>query len=246
MIRPKAERMDIDSADWPSVYATASSYNSWLVPLPVRMGRRKHNKVGGLPNRDLGNIELLKIPNFFHLTPPAIKRHCEALKDLCTQWPGKEKVESRPLKIITRNYLFAGPSIRHPKSHIVQLKISLGHLTLDEHARKKMIELLGHRYNEETDELTITADKCPTRKQNRDYALYLLNVLYHESWKTEPWELENEDSNVEDDEVVAPRRSKRRRRKYKIIGNDLYRLNKYGKPFKMYIKQHGDRFPYDR
>ena len=24
--------------------------------------------------------------------------------------------------------------------------------------------------------------RCPTRKQNRDYAIYLLNVLYHESW----------------------------------------------------------------
>ena len=24
--------------------------------------------------------------------------------------------------------------------------------------------------------------RCPTRKQNRDYAMYLLSVLYHESW----------------------------------------------------------------
>ncbi|CAB3997993.1 28S ribosomal S35, mitochondrial, partial [Paramuricea clavata] len=91
----------------------------------------------------------------------------------------------RPVRIITRNYLFAGPSLRHPKSHNVQLKIYLKDLTLDEHARKKMIELTGHRYNEENDELTITADRCPSRKQNRDYAMYLLNVLYHESWASE-------------------------------------------------------------
>lgn len=24
--------------------------------------------------------------------------------------------------------------------------------------------------------------RCPTRKQNKDYAMYLLTVLYHESW----------------------------------------------------------------
>ena len=29
-----------------------------------------------------GNLELLKIPNFLHLTPVAIKKHCEALKGM--------------------------------------------------------------------------------------------------------------------------------------------------------------------
>ena len=24
--------------------------------------------------------------------------------------------------------------------------------------------------------------RCPTRKQNKEYAMYLLTVLYHESW----------------------------------------------------------------
>ena len=32
-------------------------------------------------------------------------------------------------------------------------------MILDDHARKKMIELAGHRYNEEHDELTVTADR---------------------------------------------------------------------------------------
>ncbi|XP_033104810.1 28S ribosomal protein S35, mitochondrial-like [Anneissia japonica] len=30
--------------------------------------------------------------------------------------------------------------------------------------------------------------RCPLRKQNYDYAMYLLTVLFHESWVTEPWE----------------------------------------------------------
>lgn len=62
--------------------------------------------------------------------------------------------------------------------------------------------------------------------------------------KTEPWELE---PNVvsEESEILDTRPPKRRRRRYKIIDNELYRLNKYGKAFKVYVKQHGDRFPYD-
>lgn len=83
-------------------------------------------------------------------------------------------------------------------------------MKLDEHARKKMIKLVGKRYCKDTDVLTITTDRythlpqyavnksweiktlpcvslphftsCPLRKQNKDYAMYLLTVLYHESW----------------------------------------------------------------
>jgi hypothetical protein len=38
------------------------------------------------------------------------------------------------------------------------------------------------RYNPETDVLTIVSERCPLRKQNLDYAMYLLNVLVSESW----------------------------------------------------------------
>lgn len=88
--------------------------------------------------------------------------------------------------------------------------MELSSLKLDEHARKKMIKLVGERYCKDTDVLTITTDRyahlpqyavnqsweiktlpcvslphftsCPLRKQNKDYAMYLLTVLYHESW----------------------------------------------------------------
>jgi len=52
---------------------------------------------------------------------------------------------------------------------------------LDEHARDKMIRLVGERYDEESDMLTIVTDRCPTRKQNYDYGIYVLTALYHES-----------------------------------------------------------------
>jgi small subunit ribosomal protein S35 len=34
----------------------------------------------GLAPEKYGNVELMKIPNFLHLTPPHIKKHCEVLK----------------------------------------------------------------------------------------------------------------------------------------------------------------------
>lgn len=36
--------------------------------------------------------------------------------------------------------------------------------------------------------VTITVDRCPVRKQNFDYAQYLLTALFHESFIVEPWE----------------------------------------------------------
>ena len=29
------------------------------------------------------NLELMKVQNFLHLTPPAIEQHCEALRSKC-------------------------------------------------------------------------------------------------------------------------------------------------------------------
>jgi small subunit ribosomal protein S35 len=33
-----------------------------------------------MPPRAANNAELIKIPNFFHLTPSHIEKHCKALK----------------------------------------------------------------------------------------------------------------------------------------------------------------------
>ncbi|XP_031239794.1 28S ribosomal protein S35, mitochondrial isoform X3 [Mastomys coucha] len=122
-LTPRAEKMDTDQ-DWPSVYPTAAPFKPSAVPLPVRMG---YPVKKGVPLAKEGNLELLKIPNFLHLTPVAIKRHCGALKDFCTEWPAAldsdEKCEEHfPVEIDTADYVSSGPSIRNPRARAVTLR----------------------------------------------------------------------------------------------------------------------------
>ncbi|CAL8359183.1 unnamed protein product [Lota lota] len=188
---PRTEKMDIQQ-DWTAVYPSAAPFRPGSVPLPVRMG---YPVKGGVPSEKRGNLELIKIPNFLHLTPAAIKKHCEALKPFCTEWPSGLDSEADhdkhlPIRIESTDYVSAGPSVRNPAARVVHLRVRLSSLNLDDHARKKMLKLLGDRYCKATDILTITTDSCPLRQQNTDYAMYLLTVLYHEAWKTEAWESE--------------------------------------------------------
>ncbi|KAJ8262350.1 hypothetical protein GJAV_G00165440 [Gymnothorax javanicus] len=196
---PRTDRMAVDQ-DWTSVYPTAAPFKHAAVPLPVRMG---YPLRGGVPPAKKGNLELIKIPNFLHLTPAAIKKHCEALKSFCTEWPQALDSDSKceqffPIRLQSKDFVSSGTSLRNPEARVVTLTVKLSSLNLDDHARKKLIKLVGERYNKETDELTITADRCPLRKQNRDYAMYLLTVLYHESWKMEPWEQEKTLADMEE------------------------------------------------
>ncbi|CAB1331511.1 unnamed protein product, partial [Coregonus sp. 'balchen'] len=98
----------------------------------------------------------------------------------------------------SKDYVSAGTSLRNPSARIVHLRVKLSSLNLDDHARKKMVKLVGERYCKETDTLTITTDSCPVRQQNYDYAMYLLTVLYHESWKVEAWESEKTVADMEE------------------------------------------------
>ncbi|KAG1938380.1 28S ribosomal protein S35, mitochondrial [Pimephales promelas] len=196
---PRTERMAVDQ-DWSAVYPTAASFKASAVPLPVRMG---YPVKRGVPPAKKGNLELIKIPNFLHLTPAAIKKHCEALKPFCTEWPSALDSDEKcmkhfPIRVQNKEFVSAGLSLRNPDARIVTLKVKLSSLNLDDHARKKMIKLSDERYCKDTDTLTITADSCPLRAQNYDYAMYLLTVLYHESWKTEAWEQEKTRADMEE------------------------------------------------
>lgn len=41
-------------------------------------------------------------------------------------------------------------------------------------------------------------DRCPLRKQNLDYAQYLVTALFHESWVKEPWEDTKTEADMEE------------------------------------------------
>ncbi|VDK81285.1 unnamed protein product [Litomosoides sigmodontis] len=189
--RPRKEEMSTEQ-DWPSVWPVARSFRSSVVPLPVRMGARRHPERRA-PFKTEGNLELVKIPNFLHLTPAAIERHCNAIKKFCTKWP--EKLDKKtcqkffPLTVSYCDYVHQGNSLRDMRSRVIIVQLKLSAFHLDEHAVDKLIRLAGDRYNPENDTLTIVTDRCFTRKQNYDYAMYLLIALYSECSKLEDWEV---------------------------------------------------------
>ncbi|CAN2390991.1 ribosomal protein S35 [Pristimantis euphronides] len=166
------------------------------------------------PPDKTGNLELLKIPNFLHLTPVArdpeitlvrgislIRCTCSA--GFCTPWTAPLASEDScahhfPISLQSVDYVSAGPSLRNPKARAVTLQVWLSSLNMDDHARKKLRKLVGSRYNAEDDVLTLRSDRCLLRKQNKEYAVYLLTVLYHESWKTEAWESEKEEGDMDE------------------------------------------------
>merc|ERR1712107_219922 len=93
-----------------------------------------------------------------------------------------------PLTVVTSDHLHSSSSLRDRRARIVTLTFNLDKLDMDEHARDKFTRLVGDRIVEETGVVTLTADRCPYRGQNMDYAHYLLAALFHESWRVEEWE----------------------------------------------------------
>jgi len=206
--QPREERMSPEQ-DWTAVWPTAQVFKPSVVPLPLRAGRSSGKAVGYVPLSKYANVELLKINNFLHLTPPAIEKHCQAIKKFMTKFPEEVKnheVKKQffPLEITTSSFCFSGPAVRHPDSRICTMAVKLSDLSLSEKARNKLILLLKHRYNRRNDTMTIVTDRCPTRKQNTEYALYLLNVLYHECNRVQKFE---ENKTEHDDEKFIWSRS---------------------------------------
>jgi small subunit ribosomal protein S35 len=125
------------------------------------------------------------------------------LKQFCTPWPKgletSEKMEHHfPIEVITSDYCHSAPTIRNPLSRIVTIRLKLACLKLDKHAFDKFQRLVGERYNPENDTFTLVTDRCPLRKQNYDYAMYLLTALLHESKIVEPWESTKVEADMEE------------------------------------------------
>lgn len=199
---PRESKMS-EIQDWPSVWPTAKTFSPSAVPLPLRQSYEEHpHKV---PRGKYANMELLKIQNFLHLSPIAVERHCQALKKFCTQWPKEledhEKArEYLPITYVTRDYVHSAPTIRDPRSRIVQLKVNVKDLKLNSLDEDKLIQLAAHRYDPKTQELTIEVSACPMRCQNKDYADYLLTALYSESKIHQDWEKDRpQEQEIQDD-----------------------------------------------
>ncbi|KAL1481978.1 hypothetical protein MTO96_034081 [Rhipicephalus appendiculatus] len=200
--QPRSERMPVDQ-DWTSVWPTAQSFRPSVVPLPLRQGYREKGGTTGQVCQP-GAHEGAQLPPPDACSPRQARQGSPALCRLsfCTPWPAgletDEKCEEHfPVEVIDSDYCHASPSIRDPRSRIVTLRVKLSDLELDYHARDKLLRLVGDRYDPATDVLTIVTDRCPLKKQNYDYAHYLLTAVYHESWKTEPWEADKAESDME-------------------------------------------------
>ena len=186
-IYPERKMSDVP---WSSVWPAPKTFHPHVVPLPVRQGFVRPGEV--VPDKK-ANVELMKIPNFLHATPPAIRQHCAAIAKFCTKWPKElDDPEVRdllfPVTKSTSDYLNASSNIRDNRSRITTFRIKLNQLYLKPAAREKLIRLLGDRYEAETEEAVIVVDRCPYRKQNAEYFRYLITALYFESNKTESWE----------------------------------------------------------
>lgn len=199
---PRYQQMAVDQ-DWTNVWPASSTFKWSAVPFPVRQGyvETTTENEGVIPSK-YANAELMKIPNFLHLTPAHVKKHCAALREFCTDWPrGLETEEDCqkhfPVEVETSDYCFSGPSVRDPRARAVTVKLKLSDLKLDYHARDKFVRLVGDRYKPDTGEVIFTTDRCPLKKQNYDYAMYLLTAVYYESWKREAWESEKTEADME-------------------------------------------------
>lgn len=189
---------DDEAHNWSDYYPTVAPFDPYTLPFPLRMG--KQLKLCLQPDKFV-NLELMKVQNFLHATPPTVKKQCQALKGFCTKFPEgldtDEKCEEEfPVDVHTVDYIAAAKNPRDSRSRVVTKKIRLCNLVLDSHARSKLIQIVGKkRYDQLTDILTLESNRCPLRKQNMDYVDYLLTALYFESWKIEKWENADTASN---------------------------------------------------
>lgn len=116
--------MPVDQ-DWTNVWPGPKTFHPAAVPLALRQG---YDQKRASPGK-YGNAELMKIPNFLHLTPPAVKKHCNAIKQFCTQWPKDLKTDGDcdkhfPITVITTDYCHSSPTIKDPKARIVTIKVN--------------------------------------------------------------------------------------------------------------------------
>ncbi|KAI9266773.1 mitochondrial ribosomal subunit protein-domain-containing protein [Phascolomyces articulosus] len=91
--------------------------------------------------------------------------------------PFEPPTSEQIVKVKSHNYLGEG----HPVERKVVLSVKLSDLKLDDKEKHKFLLLAGPRYHVDTDELVLSSEKFPHRKQNKKYVRDLLNKLLTES-----------------------------------------------------------------
>lgn len=154
MFREKLMRPD---QDWESVWPAMRTFHPASVPLPIRQGFiQLQDQVH--PSK-WTNVELMKIPNFLHLTPPVVRKHCALLKDMCTAFPSGDvargelsrnenalacefrlqycpySIPEFPMNQSTSTYLNASSSIRDHRARVVSIKVFIDDLVSPELAK---------------------------------------------------------------------------------------------------------------
>lgn len=114
---------------WSNVWPGPRSFHPATVPLPIRQGYINPLKDKRPPPDKFANAELMKIPNFLHLTPPAIEQQCTAIKKYCTKWPAeletiKDCEQYFPIEYVSTDYVHGLPTIRNPLSRIISLRVN--------------------------------------------------------------------------------------------------------------------------
>ena len=170
--------------DWSDVYPAEKPLDPYLIGLPIRGGGHKIRKE--LPPLAESNAVFWQTPNFFHLTPPAIEKHCEALKPLLAEWPSD--LPYCPVEVETTDFLLSGNERYHQDGRHVRMEVDFDSLQLTGRAREKMLELLEGKYDIDRNVIKLESRRCPTKTQNKDYLYYLLKVLYFEANRCEKWE----------------------------------------------------------
>ncbi|VDL57915.1 unnamed protein product [Hymenolepis diminuta] len=201
----------VENDDWSNVWPCENFFSPYMFPAPIRQGHSKNLvENGGLPPAKYANAELLKIPNFLHLTPRHVEKHCHALKKLLTKWPSGLKTNADvnlhyPVEVITQSFTNSSPSIRDSRARRVTIRVQLKSLGLDERAKIKLLRMakvygfergMAQYYSAE-DVLELSSDRCPVSTQNYDYLTYVLSVLTMESKKHEAWEDEETGSYLD-------------------------------------------------
>ncbi|KAG8297614.1 28S ribosomal protein S35, mitochondrial [Homalodisca vitripennis] len=167
---PRTTLMKEDQ-DWTNVWPGPRTFHPAVVPLPLRQG---HNKKKAAPGK-YANAELMKIPNFLHLTPPAIEKHCKAIKKYCTQWPAGLETDEKcaqhfPVEVITSDYCHSSPTIRDPLARIVTIKWKTGLKTDEKCAQYFPVDV-------------ITSDYCHSSPTIQDPLARIVTIKVAKDWE---------------------------------------------------------------